>query len=83
MTLFRNDSAKSLNITIKPFTGVRVSIPQDLFTVFNLETKFQTSTHHLEMKVSDISTLRSVVRNNKISVAIPQSNKIADAEVQK
>ena len=69
MTLFRNDSAKSLNITIKPFTGVRVSIPhiislkqakqateqgigwikshlskmqkaEDLFTVFNLETKF-------------------------------------------
>ena len=111
VTLFRSDRAKSLNITIKPFTGVRVSVPhtisfkkakeateqrigwikshlskmqkaEDLFTVFNLDTKFQTRTHHLEIKVSDTDTLRSVVRNNKISVAIPQSNKIADAEVQ-
>jgi len=111
VTLFRSDRAKSLNITIKPFTGVRVSVPhtisfkkakeateqrigwikshlskmqkaEDLFTVFNFDTKFQTRTHHLEIKVSDTDTLRSVVRNNKISVAIPQSNKIADAEVQ-
>ena len=111
VTLFRSDRAKSLNITIKPFTGVRVSVPhtisfkkakqateqrigwikshlskmqkaEDLFTVFNLDTKFQTRTHHLEINVSDTDTLRSVVRNNKISVTIPQSNKIADAEVQ-
>ena len=111
MTLFRSQKAKSLNITIKPFTGVRVSVPvsvsfkkakqateeridwikkhlskmqeaEDQFTVFNLDTKFQTRTHHLEIKISDTDTLRSVVRNNKISVAIPQVNKIADAEVQ-
>jgi len=111
VTLFSSKRAKRLSITIKPFTGVRVSVPryvsfkkakqateeridwikshlskmkkaEDLFTVFNLDTKFQTRTHHLVMKVSDIDTLRSIVRNNKISVTIPQSNKIADAEVQ-
>jgi predicted metal-dependent hydrolase len=27
VTLFRSQKAKSLNITIKPFTGVRVSVP--------------------------------------------------------
>ena len=111
VAFFRSNRAKRLNITIKPFTGVRVSVPhsvsfkkakqateeridwikshlskmqkaEDLFTVFNLDTKFQTRTHHLEINVSDTDTLRSVVRNNKISVTIPQSNKIVDAEVQ-
>lgn len=111
VAFFRSHRAKSLNITIKPFTGVRVSVPvsisfkkakeateqrigwikqhlskmqkaEDLFTVFNFDTKFQTRSHHLEMKVSDTDTLRSVVRNNKISISIPQSNKIEDAEVQ-
>ena len=78
VTLFRSQKAKSLNITIKPFTGVRVSVPvsvsfkkakqateerigldqedilskmqkaEDLFTVFNLDTKFQTRSHHLD-----------------------------------
>ena len=99
MTLFQSQKAKSLNITIKPFTGVRVSVPvsvsfkkakqategridwikkhlskmqkaEDLFTVFNLDTKFQTRSHHLELKISD--TLKSVVRNNKITISIPQ-----------
>ena len=111
VTLFRSHRAKSLNITIKPFSGVRVSVPysvsfkkakevaeqrigwiknhlskmqkaEDLFTVFNLNTKFQTRSHHLDIKVSNNVKLKSIVRDNKISVAVPQSNKIADAEVQ-
>ena len=111
VTLFRSQRAKSLNITIKPFTGVRVAVPhsisfkkakevaeqrinwikshlskmqkaEDLFTHFSLETKFQTRTHHLEIKVSDTSLLRSVVRNDKINVTVPQANKIEDVEVQ-
>jgi predicted metal-dependent hydrolase len=111
VTLFRSQRAKSLNITIKPFTGVRVSVPvsisfkkakkateerigwikthlskmqkaEDLFTVFNFDTKFQTRSHHLDLKVSDTDSLKSVVRNNKIIVTIPQSNKVEDAEVQ-
>ena len=111
VTLFRSQRAKSLNITIKPFTGVRVSVPvsvsfkkakqateerigwikshlskmqkaEDLFTVFNLDTKFRTRKHQLELKVSDTDTLRFVVRNNKITVTIPHSSKVEDNEVQ-
>jgi len=111
VTLFSSNRAKRLRITIKPFTGVRVSVPryvsfkkakqateeridwikkhlskmqkaEGLFTVFNLDTKFQTRSHHLELKVSDKDTLKSVVRNNKINVSIPQSNKVDDAAVQ-
>ena len=111
VTLFRSHRAKSLNITIKPFTGVRVSVPhslsfkkakeateqrinwiksnlskmqkaEDMFTVFNRDTKFQTRTHHLDIKVSDTDKIRSVVRNNTIAVTIPYSNKMEDAEVQ-
>ena len=111
VTLFRSHRAKSLNITIKPFTGVRVSVPhslsfkkakeateqrinwiksnlskmqkaEDMFTVFNLDTKFQTRAHHLDIKVSDTEKIRSVVRNNTIAVTIPYSNKMEDAEVQ-
>jgi len=52
------------------------------FTVFNTVTKFQTRTHHLDIKVSDTNTLRSVVRNNKITVAIPKSSDIASVKVQ-
>ena len=111
VTLFRSQRAKSLNITIKPFAGVRVSVPvsvsfkkakeateqrigwikshlskmqkaEDLFTVFKLDTKFQTRSHHLELKVSEKEKLTSVVRNNKIAITIPESYKIEDAEVQ-
>jgi len=111
VTLFRSHRAKRLNITIKPFTGVRVSVPhsvsfkkakeateqriswikshlskmeksEGLFTVFNLDTAFQTRTHHLGIKVSSTGTLRSVVRDNKIAVTIPHANQIADAKVQ-
>ena len=111
VTLFKSQRAKSLNITIKPFTGVRVSVPhsmsfknakevseqrinwikthlskmqkaEDLFTVFKFDTKFQTRSHHLEMNISNTDTLRSVVRDNKIAVTIPESIKIEDAEVQ-
>ena len=55
---------------------------EDLFTVFNLDTKFQTRNHHLEIKVSDTGRLKSVLRNNKIAITIPQFNKIEDGEVQ-
>ena len=111
VTLFRSHRAKRLNITIKPFTGVRVSVPhsvsfkkakeateqriswikshlskmqkvEGLFTIFNLDTEFQTRTHHLEIKLSSTGTLRSVVRGDKIAVTIPHANQIADAEVQ-
>ena len=111
VTLFSSKRAKRLSITIKPFTGVRVSVPryvsfkkakqateeridwiksnlskmqkaEELFTVFNLDTKFQTRSHHLELKVSDTDTLKSIVRNNKISIIIPQSNKMEDSAVQ-
>ena len=30
ITLFKSTRAKSLNITIKPFTGVRVSVPKTI-----------------------------------------------------
>jgi predicted metal-dependent hydrolase len=109
--LFKSNRAKSLNITIKPFTGVRVSVPisvsfkkakqatkerigwikshlpkmqkaEDLFTVFTLDTQFQTRTHHLEFKVASTDKLKSVVKNKKIVVTIPQSNKVEDAAVQ-
>ena len=30
ITLFKSNRAKSINITIKPFTGVRVSVPQSI-----------------------------------------------------
>ena len=111
MTFFRSHRAKRLNITVKPFIGVRVSVPysvsfnkakevtekrigwikthlskmqkaEGLLTVFNLDTKFQTRSHHLEMSFSDTETVKTVVRNNKISVAIPHSSNIEDAEVQ-
>ena len=111
ITFFRSPKAKRLNITIKPFIGVRVSVPHSVsfkkakeatleridwikshlammqkteegFTVFNTDTKFQTRTHHLEIKVSDNNTLRSVVRNNKITVSIPKSSDIESVKVQ-
>ena len=53
-----------------------------LFTFFELDTKFQTRSHHLELKVSENEKLRSVVKNNKIIVTIPESDKINDTEVQ-
>ena len=111
VTFFRSHRAKRLNITIKPFVGVRVSVPhsvsfkkakgltekriswikthlskmhkaEGLLTVFDLDTTFQTRSHHLEMKFSDTGTVKTVVRNNKIAVAIPHSYNIEDAEVQ-
>jgi predicted metal-dependent hydrolase len=111
VTFFRSSRAKRLNITIKPFVGVRVSVPhslsfkkakgftekriswikthlskmhraEGLLTVFHLDTKFQTRSHHLEMKFSDTEIVKTVVRNNKIAVSIPHSHNIEDAEVQ-
>ena len=111
VAFFRSYRAKRLNITIKPFKGVRVSVPvsvsfkkakqeteerigwikthlykmqkaEDLFTVFNLDTQFQTRTHRLEIKVSDTDILKSVLRDNVIAITIPKSNKIEDGAVQ-
>lgn len=108
---FKSPKAKRLNITIKPFIGVRVSVPvsvsfkrakiateeriawikshlakmqkaEDGFTVFNTDTKFQTRTHHLDIKTLDTDSLRSVVKNNKITVYIPISSDITSIEVQ-
>tara|TARA_Y100000385_G_C12846839_1_gene531302 strand:- start:252 stop:776 length:525 start_codon:yes stop_codon:yes gene_type:complete len=55
---------------------------EDLFTVFNLDTQFQTRTHRLEIKVSDTDILKSVLRDNVIAITIPKSNKIEDGAVQ-
>ena len=111
ITFFKSPKANRLNITIKPFIGVRVSVPHSVsfkkakeatqaridwikshlakmqkaengFTVFNTDTKFQTRTHHLDIKVSDTDTLKSVLRNNKITVSIPKLLDIASNEVQ-
>lgn len=111
MIFFRSHRAKRLNITIKPFVGVRVSVPQSvsfkkasaltenriswikthlskmqkeegLLTVFHLDTKFQTRSHHLEMKFSDTEALQTLVRDNKIDVSIPHSHNIEDSKVQ-
>ena len=111
MIFFRSHRAKRLNITIKPFVGVRVSVPQSvsfkkasaltenriswikthlskmqkaegLLTVFHLDTKFQTRSHHLEMKFSDTEALKTLVRDNKIDVSIPHSHNIEDSKVQ-
>jgi predicted metal-dependent hydrolase len=108
---FRSHRAKRLNITIKPFVGVRVSVPRSvsfkkasaltenriswikthlskmqkeegLLTVFHLDTKFQTRSHHLEMKFSDTEALQTLVRDNKIDVSIPHSHNIEDSKVQ-
>ena len=111
VTFFRSHRAKRLNITIKPFVGVRVSVPysvsfkkakaltekriswikphlskmqraEGMLTVFDLDTTFQTRSHHLVLTFSDTETLKTVVSDNKISVAIPHSQNIEDAEVQ-
>ena len=111
VTFFRSSRAKRLNITIKPFVGVRVSVPRSvsfkkaralaedriswikthltkmqkseaLLTVFHLDTKFQTRSHHLEMKFSDTEALKTLVRDNKIDVSIPHSHNIEDSKVQ-
>ncbi|MAU76888.1 MAG: hypothetical protein CL831_08470 [Crocinitomicaceae bacterium] len=108
---FRSHRAKRLNITIKPFLGVRVSVPRSvsfkkarvlvedriswikthlskmqkaegLLTVFHLDTKFETRFHHLEMKFSEMTTVKTVVRDNKIAVSIPHSTNIENSEVQ-
>jgi len=111
VTFFRSHRAKRLNITIKPFVGVRVSVPhsvsfkkakaltekrmswikahlskmqkaEGLLTVFDLDTTFQTRSHHLALTFSDTETVKAVVRDNKIAVAIPHSHNIEDADVQ-
>ena len=108
---FRSHRAKRLNITIKPFVGVRVSVPRSvsfnkakalaeeriswikthlskmkkaegLLTVFHLDTKFETRSHHLVMTFSETATVKTDVRNNTIAVDIPHSSNIEDTEVQ-
>ena len=111
ITLFRSNRARSINITIKPFSGVRVSVPQTVsfnkakevakqritwirshltkmkkaeeqFTVFDFDTNFQTRNHTLNIKLSNSDKFSSVVRNNKISVSIPENSNISDNKVQ-
>jgi len=111
VTFFKSDRAKNLNITIKPFTGVRVSIPksisfkkaktatkqrigwikthlskmqkaEELFTVFTPTSKFETREHHLEIKSVEIEKVKSIVRDQKITVLVPISTKIESDEVQ-
>lgn len=111
VTLFKSNRAKNVNITIKPFSGVRVSVPQflsfnkakeitekriswiksnlskmkkaeDMFTLFNFDTKFKTRSHDLDIKVTDSENLKSIVRNNKISVFVPENYNIESNKVQ-
>lgn len=111
ITLFKSNRAKSLNITIKPFTGVRVSVPksvsfkkaksiveqrmdwikkhlprmqkaEDLFTVFDWDTKFKTREHELTLVQSKKDTLRAIVRNCTIKVDIPKQMDISENQVQ-
>ena len=111
ITLFKSNRAKSLNITIKPFTGVRVSVPksvsfkkaksiveqrmdwikkhlprmqkaEDLFTVFDWDTKFKTREHELTLVQSEKETLRTTVRNCTIKVDIPKQMDISENQVQ-
>ena len=111
VTLFKSNRAKNVNITIKPFSGVRVSVPQflsfnkakeitekriswiksnlskmkkaeDMFTLFNFDTKFKTRSHDLNIKVTDSENLKSIVRNNKISVFVPENYNIESNKVQ-
>ena len=111
ITLFRSNRARSINITIKPFSGVRVSVPhtvsfnkakevakqritwirshlskmkkaEEQFTVFDFDTNFQTRNHTLNIKLSNSDRFSSIVRNNKISVSIPENSSISDNEVQ-
>ena len=111
ITLFKSTRAKSLNITIKPFTGVRVSVPktisfkkakslveqrmdwikknlprmqqaEDLFTVFDWDTKFKTREHELVLVQSEKDTLRATVRNCQIKIDIPKGMKIFENIVQ-
>lgn len=111
VTLFKSNRAKNVNITIKPFSGVRVSVPQflsfnkakeitekriswiksnlskmkkaeDMFTLFNFDTKFKTRSHDLDIKVTESENLKSIVRNNKISVFVPENYNIESNKVQ-
>lgn len=111
VTLFKSNRARNINITIKPFSGVRVSVPkfisfnkareiaekrinwiqsnlskmkkaEDMFTVFNYDTKFKTRSHDLDIKVTDSENLKSIVRNNKISVFVPKNHNIESSKVQ-
>ena len=111
VTFFKSDRAKSLNITIKPFTGVRVSVPksisfkkaktatkqridwikthlskmqkaEELFTVFTPTSTFETREHHLEIKSVEIEKVKSIVKDEKITVFVPLSTKIESDEVQ-
>lgn len=111
ITLFKSSRAKSLNITIKPFSGVRVSVPnsvsfkkaksiveqrmdwikkhlpriqkaEDLFTVFDWDTEFETREHVLTLVQSEKDTLRATVRNCQIKIDIPKGMDISENIVQ-
>jgi predicted metal-dependent hydrolase len=111
ITLFKSTRAKSLNITIKPFYGVRVSVPktisfkkaksiveqrmdwikknlpriqkaEDLFTIFNWDTEFNTREHSLELVQSEKDILKAIVRKGKIKIDIPKGIEISKNEVQ-
>ena len=66
---------------IKPHLS-KMQREEGMLTVFDLDTTFQTRSHHLVLTFSDTETLKTVVSDNKISVAIPHSQNIEDAEVQ-
>ena len=108
---FRSTRAKRLNITIKPFIGVRVSIPyfvsietaqeiaekrivwirsnllkirkiEDQLTIFDLDTDFQTRYHRLSIQSCKSHSFSFVVRNNQISINVPEKLKISDSNIQ-
>ena len=55
---------------------------EEQFTVFDFDTNFQTRNHTLNIKLSNSDRFSSIVRNNKISVSIPENSSISDNEVQ-
>ena len=57
VTLFRSLRAKSLNITIKPFTGVRISVPVSV----SFEKAKQVATERIGWIRSHLSKMQQAV----------------------
>ena len=53
-----------------------------MFTVFTPTSTFETREHHLEIKSVEIEKVKSIVKDEKITVFVPLSTKIESDEVQ-
>ena len=112
----KSKRAKRMSISIKPFVGVRVSVPrltpfwmaekfaksridwvklnlskvkivEDQQTIFTEEGEFNTYSHSLEIKQSEVEQILVRVSSNVISVTYPKtiniSNDIVQQEIRK